>query len=259
MARDIERCFLLLPGVGSVKQQRLFSAGVSSWQEFRSEKGLEALVPKVMSFDKWKRCCKLLDYAEEKLLLGDSSFFAGVLPRDEHWRLYEPFREETIFLDIETTGASRYDRINMIGISDGADVRTMLRGFNMDEELFLSQVKKAKLLVTFNGASFDIPFLKRSFPKAKHFIERIPHIDLRHLCARAGLKGGLKNIEREVGITRKNRTVERIFGGDPLLLWRTFIASGDDYYLQLLIEYNEEDTLNLRPLLEHCIRVLREK
>jgi len=62
-----------------------------------------------------------------------------------------------------------------------------------------------------------------------------------------GFTGGLKNIEKEFGIKR-NKIIEKIYNGDPLLLWRMYKGSGDDYYLNLLVEYNEEDIINLKTI-----------
>ena len=53
------------------------------------------------------------------------------------------------------------------------------------------ELKKYKLIVTFNGSVFDLPLLKRHF---SDIIPDIPHIDLRFLCAKLGLKGSLKDI-----------------------------------------------------------------
>ena len=30
-------------------------------------------------------------------------------------------------------------------------------------------------------------------------------------------------------------------------------ASGDDYYLKLLVEYNEEDVINLKKVADYCV------
>ena len=35
-------------------------------------------------------------------------------------------------------------------------------------------------------------------------------------------------------------------------------ATGNDYYLNLLIEYNEEDIINLKTIADYCVKKLKE-
>ena len=65
-------------------------------------------------------------------------------------------------------------------------------------------------------------------------------------------------LEKKLGIKR-SRIIEKMYGGDALLLWRMFRASGDDYYLRLLVEYNEEDVFNLKKIADHVCKRLMEK
>jgi len=46
---------------------------------------------------------------------GDSAYFDRTFPSGERWRLYENFREETCFFDIETTGLDEHrDRVTTV-------------------------------------------------------------------------------------------------------------------------------------------------
>ena len=49
------------------------------------------------------------------------------------WRLYEFFKEDAVFLDIETTGLSKnsYD-ITVFGLYDGINTKIMIKGINLD-------------------------------------------------------------------------------------------------------------------------------
>ncbi len=62
-----------------------------------------------------------------------------------------------------------------------------------------------------------------------------------------------------MGLGRENEIVRRIKGGDALLLWKMFKACGDEDYLNLLIEYNEKDVMNLKPLMEYVYEKKKEK
>ena len=172
------------------------------------------------------------------------------------WRLYDFFREDAVFLDLETTGLSKNnDDITVFGLYDGISTKIMIKGINLDYTSLKKELEKYKLIVTFNGASFDIPFIEKRYP---NLIPKIPNFDVRSVTDKLGLKGGLKNIERELGIKR-TQIVDKFYGGDALTLWRMYSATGDEYYLNLLVEYNEFDIINLKIVAEYCIKKLKDK
>jgi hypothetical protein len=86
----------------------------------------------------------------------------------------------------------------------------------------------------------------------------VPHVDLRFVCQKAGVTGGLKAIEKQFGIKRRPE-VEGICGEDAVYLWEMWKSTGDNDYLNKLVIYNEEDILNLRPLAEKIIPLLWNK
>ena len=101
-----------------------------------------------------------------------------------------------------------------------------------------------KLLVTFNGKCFDIPVLKYSFPNVDL---DIPHFDLRYGCKRIGLGGGLKNIERMLGIARDD-DIHGVDGEEAVRLWKNWERRNDAESLRILTEYNRADTVNLESI-----------
>jgi len=238
----IEQCFQILERVGERKEKLLHGQGIRNWDTFLASE-------KVYGFSKASKPYfdRKLQEAKKALHLQDSSYFLDKLPSTETWRLYPYFKSETVFLDIETDGVDGDADITVIGLFDGLYTKTMIAGINLNWGVLKEELKKYKLIVTFNGSSFDLPFIRKRYD----ILPDVPHIDLRHLCARVGLNGGLKQIEKGLGIKR-SQIVERMYGGDALTLWRMYRGSGDEYYLNLLVEYNEEDVFNLKKIMEYC-------
>ncbi len=131
----------------------------------------------------------------------------------------------------------------------------MIRRVNLDWQLLRKELEKYKLIVTFNGSVFDLPFMKKRYGEV---IPHIPHFDLRFCCSRIGLNGGLKRIEKQLGISRSSKIVEGLYGGDAVQLYRMWRGSGDEHYLRLLVEYNEEDVVNLKRIAEHAYCELKK-
>ena len=186
--------------------------------------------------------------AEGALLAHDGAFFAAHLPQREYWRVYREFKKKTLFLDIETTGLSRYyDKITLVGTFDGKAVKVFVRDNNLDE--LPGYLENYEVLVTFNGKQFDVPFMLKELPEL-----RIPpiHIDLRFLLKSIGITGPLKKIERKLGLQRPE-DVHDIDGRGAAVLWSMFL-SGDDEAFKKLLLYNVLDVVNLPLLLHHSCR-----
>ncbi len=239
--------FLLLPGVRGQTERGLWRQGIATWNDFLAVPEVRGLSPpRKHVYDRH------LERARQAYLSEDTGYFSRLLPSAEMWRLYSDFADAAGYLDIET--CYNNGQITVVGISDGESMKTLIRGANLSREALLEALSHFKILVTFNGAAFDVPLLERYFG----FRLAIPHIDLRHVCARVGLTGGLKAIEKQVGIQRP-KLLEHVTGADAARLWDVFWASGDRDYLDLLLEYNAQDVLNLEPLARRAICALWEK
>src|SRR5262249_27212360 len=127
---------------------------------------------------------------------------------------------------------------------DGRTIRTYVQGENLHE--FARDVQAYALLVTYNGKSFDLPVLRRSLGCA---LDQA-HIDLRHVLAALGIRGGLKACERQVGIARPG--LEEVDGFVAVLLWHDYRRRKDARALQTLLSYNVQDTVNLEMLMVHA-------
>ncbi|HEU4383964.1 MAG TPA: ribonuclease H-like domain-containing protein [Anaeromyxobacteraceae bacterium] len=228
----IRSTFQLAPGVGPYRERQLWSAGITTWDAFPGEG--RALSP---GLDVRLRAA--LGSARAALGAGDAGRLAAMLPRRERWRLFGAFAEDAGYLDIETDGGHE---VTSVGVLDRDGPRLFLHG--RDLEAFPAATRGWKMVVTFNGASFDLPVLRRAFPRW-----RPPrcHVDLRQLWGRLGHQGGLKRLERETGLGRPPH-LDGLSGLDAVWLWRRHLA-GERQALRLLAEYNLYDAVNLRTLM----------
>src|SRR5204862_7081489 len=178
----------------------------------------------------------------------DISFFAENHTQNEHWKLYRDFRERTIFLDVETTGLSRYyDDITLVGTFDGRESRIFVKDNNLGDLAKL--LEKYDVLVTFNGKLFDVPFIRKEFPKLP--LQHV-HLDLRFLLRSVGIGGPLKEIEQRLGI-RRGGEITDIGGREADVRWSRFLK-GDDEAHRKLVLYNLSDTKTLKTLMDYCYR-----
>lgn len=246
----IRNSFIFLERITAAKERKLWQQGILTWDDFlRAEKisGISAAAKKYYN--------RRIIEARKHLSSNDSSYFCKVMPQAEHWRLYEFFKDEAAYLDIETDGLSDNCDVTVFGLFDGYETKTMIKHVNLDWKLLRKELEKYKIAVTFNGSVFDLPFVKRRYGSV---FPNIPHYDLRFSCSSIGLVGGLKTVEKKLDIHRSS-IVETLTGGDASQLYRMWKGSGDEYYLRLLVEYNEEDCANLKRIAEHAYGKLREK
>ena len=228
----IRSTFQLAPGVGPYRERQIWAAGITTWDAFPGEG--RALSPGLDA-----RLRGALASAREALGSGDAGRLAAMLPRRERWRLYGAFAADAGFLDIETDGG---ETVTAVGVLDRDGPRLYLRGRDLDD--FPAATRAWKMVVTFNGASFDLPVLRRAFPAWR---PPLAHVDLRRLWWRLGHQGGLKLLERETGLARPPH-LDGLSGLDAVRLWQCHLA-GDRRALRLLAEYNLYDAVNLRTLM----------
>ena len=157
--------------------------------------------------------------------------------------------EYCAYLDIETTGLSPFkNELTVIGIyrENGNDGEIMqLVGDEISPSKLLRAMENVTMLYTYNGSRFDLPFIKTRLEI--DLTEHCGHKDLMYSCWKRNLYGGLKGVERKLGIERELPDVN---GRVAVELWHNYKSHGDKDSLERLLKYNEEDVVNLRALRE---------
>jgi len=242
----LRETFIHIEGVGPCREEALWRSGIRTWDDvsrLRRDAGLPATVV--------RRIGSEVVRSDDALRRGRYRYFAEALPPREHWRALPEFRGAVAYLDIETTGLSMgRDAVTVVGVYDGRRERSFVKVENLED--LPAALDRAKLLVTFNGTRFDLPFLRRAFPRMR--VDQI-HVDLVHGLRRLGYRGGLKRIEAHLGIDRSEETAG-LRGWDAVRLWRAH-ERGDAGALEVLLQYNMEDVVHLETLADLAYAGLR--
>ncbi|HEX5744815.1 MAG TPA: ribonuclease H-like domain-containing protein [Archangium sp.] len=233
----LRRTFQLIPGVGPWKEKDLWARGIQTWDDFPENGSVLG-----QKLDEGAR--RRLALAREALERRDLKALAAMVPPREHWRLYPEFARDAVYFDIETDGKQEQEP-TVVALFDDGGLRVFIQGRNMDE--LPEAMAERRLWVTFNGSCFDVPVLREYF--GKRFPTPDAHIDLRFVCRRLGMSGGLKELEDKLGLGRPPH-MKGVNGWDAVLLWRAYLARGDVEALRFLVEYNLYDSFQLRSLMD---------
>ena len=232
----LTRTFCHVPGIGPKTERHLWNSGVHSWEDAI---GSDALP---MSSGKAAQIRSHIRKSISHLERGAPGYFYEHLRSDQHWRLFSTFRDATAYLDIETTGlGGPGDHITTIVVYDGRDIFHYVHGDNLAD--FKKDIGRYDLIVTYNGKTFDLPFIRNTLraPMAQ------AHIDLRYVLASLGYRGGLKGCERQLGIFRGE--LADVDGYFAVLLWQDFKRKGNERALETLLAYNTLDVVDLETLM----------
>lgn len=239
--------FRHIKGFGAKKEAELWRNYIFTWDDLEKSLGTQLSLFHETFEEGHSTPLGSSKFAFEK---GDVDFFATRLPHQEHFRIALSYPDETMFLDIETTGLSRYyDKITLIGWSMGSEYGVYLQG--NDDTKFRKALAAAKAIVTFNGSLFDLPFIRNEF---KEITFPACHIDLRFLSKRVGLSGGQKAIEEILGVKRSAQAAE-VDGEKATLLWHKY-KWGDKKALRQLIVYNHADVEGMKVIFDRVVKKL---
>lgn len=228
--------FQHIPGIGAKTERQLWESGIQDWAGFFKAPPI-SLSPKRIETIK-----DFIEASNHHLAAGNPNFFLDLLPADRHWCIFPEFRSSTAYLDIETTGLDHWGfDITTIALYDGTTIKYYIQGRNLED--FIIDIEKYKVIVTYNGKTFDVPFIEGYFKtKLNH-----AHIDLRYVLKSLGYAGGLKSCEKAMGLDRGD--LDGVDGYFAVLLWRDYQKNQNEKALETLLAYNIEDVVNLETLM----------
>lgn len=245
----LHQTFIHIPGIGKQTEQDLWQHGIQNWDDAdRFEKRFGFAGPRLQ-----RKLDEYIPLSRSAIKNRDAAFFQRLTALGEAWRVYPEFSDNCVYLDIESTGLSTvFDSVTVVGLYDGRRYTVFTQGDDLDD--VQRALQNYSVVVTFNGSGFDLRFLKNTFPE---LVLPPIHIDLRWISRRLGYSGGLKELERSLGIVRKSEVAE-MNGFDATVLWAKYLR-GDTAALENLIEYNTEDVVHLKAIMEICYDKMSER
>ncbi|MCI8454908.1 MAG: ribonuclease H-like domain-containing protein [Lachnospiraceae bacterium] len=166
-----------------------------------------------------------------------------------------------LFFDIETTGFSKdVGIVYLIGCISVQDGQFLFRQWFADTQeaerqilqAFFEFSKNFRVLIHFNGDTFDLPFLKKRAQKhaLPCLLDRLKSVDLYRRIRPWKNHLGLtsmkqKALEQFLGIGRE----DLYSGGQLIAVYQEYIKNKNSYLLKLLLLHNEEDLKGMPGLL----------
>ncbi len=121
-------------------------------------------------------------------------------------------------------------------------------GEDITADSLLESLDGVSIINTYNGSRFDLPFIY--VHHGVNLARQFKHCDLMYHCWRNRLYGGLKAVERRLGIDRQRKEIN---GYEAVRLWWRYVNYYDKNALTTLLEYNREDIVNLKALKERLL------
>lgn len=235
MKNCIKQTFLHVPGIGPKTDAKLREQGLHDW---RSVLQCQEKLP--LGDCTAQALRQALTRGLEALSQEDIAYFINCFPIKEQWRILAAYFDHLSYFDIETSGLSYDAYVTCVVCYHQGELHRFVYNENIDD--FLDLLEDVKLLVSFNGSSFDIPQLLRTW----HIPEfPCPHIDLRWQCYHHQLDGGLKQIEPALGIHRPY-DLQDVDGAEAVWLWYQWHHSHDSEARAKLLRYCAADVLTLQ-------------
>lgn len=232
--------FYHFKNIGETKLQKMKERGILTWEDARR---CPEEIP--LSPHKREEFFLEMDEVESACLESDFAYLVNRIHPKDKWRILADEFDRASFFDIETDGY--YNRITTISLYHKSRLYSFTRNENLED--FLDVLEDVKLLVSFNGASFDLPVVVQNY-RLRDF--PAPHLDLRWISYHSGFRGGLKSIEKQLRIKRP-ADLEGVDGLEAISLWIRWIEWKDSESLAKLIRYCSADVISLVVLSERLI------
>src|SRR3989339_896882 len=158
--------FQHIPGIGAKTERQLWEAGIPDWAGFS-----KATNPTTLSPKRLETIRAYIEASHQHLAANNPQFFLDLLPPDRHWCVFSEFR-------------------GSIALYDGTTIKYYIQGQNLED--FLHDIQAYSVIVTYNGKTFDIPFIEGYFKTRL----TLGHIDLRYVLKSLGYGGGLETFEK---------------------------------------------------------------
>ncbi len=178
--------------------------------------------------------------------------------------LAEARAEDLVFLDLETTGLHRGIIVLLGYMTMGPGERPLTctqlfpRGYDEEAPMlgeFLALLRKHPVLVTFNGRSFDAPFLESRL-RFHGWFEPLSyaHVDLLHLSRRLW-RGRLPDFRLQTLERRLfgRRRLADLPGSEVPRVWEDYERCGELRHLPGIWEHNLRDIATLAELLVRAV------
>ena len=246
--RMLTSSFIFVKGLNEDQERSLWSHGIIDWATAEAHPDE---VAGVLGQSRAGKVREALIEIRAAVAARDAAWFKANWPERETWRLWGGYAQpgQIALVDIETTGLTPgYDQITVIGLADATGTSQVFvagRPQPGDEALdrFREAIKTYTLIVTFNGANFDLPFIERQF-KDQAFRCELPHLDLCLLARTMGMSGGLKDMEKSVGIQRA-ADIKEMRGAEAIQLWGQWRSQGELAAYRKVTTYCKADCVNL--------------
>lgn len=180
---------------------------------------------------------------------------------------------DLVFFDIETTGLGGAGAtVFMAAVACVEGPELVLRQFvspsPADEAALLDAVVRTlalhagPVLVSYNGISFDAPFIdeRATLHRRRAGLQSARHLDLLHVVRRGyrGLLPSYRLATVEAELLRVTRPAREVGGAEVPAWYFRFLRSGSMRFLDPLLDHNAVDVLSLAALVAHLHEGVRE-
>jgi uncharacterized protein YprB with RNaseH-like and TPR domain len=239
---SLEADFKLIFGVGEVTAQKLRNDGFQTLHDLTRHPRWSRAAADVLRLIEARNYERLAAYGASDLQL--LSFFD---PR------------QIKFIDIETVGLYYVNPVFLVGVlrfeeDRGIVSQYLARDYSEEKALLrevLDELRQTALIASFNGRSFDIPYLRgRMRYHQLRDMDRLVHVDLLR-TARKNYRDALPNC-RLVTIERHLLSEERMGdlpGSQVADYYHQFVETGDRSLIAAILKHNARDLLSMAKIL----------